>query len=358
MNPIITRAFTALTISMAAGLIWSSVGTAAEPAAERNIATFSVVAYDPSTGEVGVAVQSRFFAVGSVVPWCWASAGAVASQAYGNPTYGPRGLALMADGATPEEAIAAVLQGDEDAERRQLGVVSVLTGEAATYTGTECTAWAGGKTGVTHDGIVYSVQGNILAGSAVVEAMAMGVETGGAIPDTLLTDNEGRALRVHDFAGRLLAALINGQAMGGDSRGQQSAAMLVCQAGAGYGGYTDVKYDLRVDDAADPFDELARLLNLARPFALITDGYNKAYAGDYEDAFEIFQYLIELDPEDLTHHYHYACALALAGDSDAALTHLEIALAYDPAMIDHAREDPDLESLRELERYKQLVGEE
>ena len=358
MNSTVTRAFTTLAIAIVAGLIWPSVTLAAEPAAADNIATFSVVAYDPSTGEVGVAVQSKFFAVGSVVPWCEAGVGAVASQAYGNPTYGPRGLALMAAGATPEEAIVAVLQGDEEAERRQIGMVSALTGEAATYTGAECQSWAGGKTGVTHDGIVYAVQGNILTGSAVVEAMAMGVETGGAIPDTLLTDNEGRALRVHDFAGRLLAALINGQTMGGDSRGQQSAALRVSQAGMGYGGYTDVKYDLRVDDAEDPFDELARLLNLARPSALITDGYNKAYAGEFDDAFRIFQFLIELDPDDLTHHYHYACALALAGWESEALVHLEIALHYDPSMIGQAREDPDLESLREMDRYKQLVGEE
>jgi len=325
--------------------------------AEQTIATFSVVAYDPATGEVGVAVQSKFFAVGSVVPFAQAGVGAVATQAQGNPAYGPRGLALMAVGMSPGDALATCLEGDEKREHRQLGMVSVMHAAAATYTGSECLSWAGGKTGVTHDGVIYAVQGNILAGSGVVEAMAMGVETGGAIPDTELTTDEGQALRVHDFAGRLLAALINGQAAGGDSRGMQSAALLVCQAGAGYGGYTDVKYDLRVDDAADPFTELARLLNLARPHFMVTDGYKHAYAGDFDQAYLIFETLLDLDPENLTHHYHYACALALGGELEEALRHLRIALEFEPEMVSHACEDPDLTALYELDEFQQLVAE-
>jgi tetratricopeptide (TPR) repeat protein len=208
------------------------------------------------------------------------------------------------------------------------------------------------------DGLVYSVQGNILIGPEVVDAMANALQSGDIPEIEELTANEERALGLEDFAGRLFKALIAGQQLGGDSRGMQSAALIVCQAGAGYGGYTDVKYDLRVDDAADPFDELARLLNLARPFALITEGYNYAYAGDFQRAFETFEFLIELDPADLTHHYHYACALALAGDSEAALEHLRIALDFDPEMIQHAREDPDLASLHELDEFWRIAGGE
>jgi len=336
----------------------SAAGAAPDGAQAPNISTFSVVAYDPSTGEVGVAVQSKFFAVGSVVPWARAGAGAVASQAFGNPTYGPLGLELMAEDASPQAAIEACLIDDEEATRRQIGMVSAVTGEAATYTGDDCMSWAGGRTGVTLDGLVYSVQGNILTGPEVVDAMANALESGDIPEIEELTANEERALGLEDFACRLLKALIAGQQLGGDSRGMQSAALIVCQAGAGYGGYTDVKYDLRVDDAEDPFDELARLLNLARPFALITEGYNYAYAGDFQRAFDTFEFLIELDPEDLTHHYHYACALALAGDSVAALGHLRIALDFDPEMIQHAREDPDLASLHELDEFWKIAGGE
>lgn len=338
----------------------------AEPA-EPTIATFSVAAYNPATGEVGVAVQSKFFAVGSVVPWARAGVGAVASQAFGNPTFGERGLELLAAGASPAEAIAIVTRYDADAARRQIGMVSVHgpaaadgaaagSGQAASYTGAECMAWAGGKSGVTADGIVYAVQGNILTGPEVVDAMAAALEDSAA-PAITLTDSEQLALSVDDFAGRLLAALLAGQAAGGDSRGMQSAALLVCQADAGYGGYSDRKYDLRVDDAADPFDELARLLNLARPFALTSEAYLKLYAGDFAYAEAIFRDLIVLQPDEASHHYNLACALSLAGELQAALDELELALAGDELLRQAATEDKDLAPLRELERFKQLVGE-
>lgn len=335
------------------GVAWAELE---EEQSQPLIATFSMVAFDHNTGEVGVAVQSKFFAVGSVVPWAKAGVGAVASQALGNPTYGPIGLAALEDGANPQDAISICLLDDEDRERRQIGMVSAINGEAGTYTGDECLEWAGGLTGKTADSIVYAVQGNILAGGEVVEAMAAAMEQLATADEPPLTPEVARALRVDDFAGRLLAALVAGQLAGGDSRGMQSAALLVCQEGAGYGGYTDVKYDLRVDDATDPFEELARLLNLARPFAMITEGYTFAYEGEFDRAFAVFEDLLELDPEDLTHHYHYACALALAGWESSALVHLAIALEYDPEMISHAQQDPDLESLYEMEEFRVLVG--
>ena len=348
---------TSIILTILFGIACLSPAIAAQDS-PANIATFSVVAFDPATGEVGVAVQSRFFAVGTVVPWARAGVGAVASQAFGNPTYGPRGLDLMAAGADPEEVLAILLRDDPEAARRQVGVVSSHEGgEAATYTGEECMDWAGGITGVSYDGIVYSVQGNILTGPEVAEALSQAMYDGEVGPEVVLTAGQARALAHRDLAGRMLAALLSGQAAGGDSRGMQSAALIVCQAGMGYGGYTDVKYNLRVDDAADPFDELARLLNLARPFSLVTEGYNYAYAGDFDRAFATFDYLLQLDPEDLTHHYHYACALSLAGDPKAALEHLAIALEFDPMMKAHAAEDPDLTALYELDEFRELVGE-
>jgi uncharacterized Ntn-hydrolase superfamily protein len=201
--------------------------------------TFSIAAADPSTGEVGVAVASKFLAVGSVVPWARAGVGAVATQALANVGYGPRALELMDGGRAPDEVVRRLQADDEGREDRQLGLVTAA-GNAATVTGSRCFAWAGGLTGPG-----YAVQGNILTGPEVVAAMAETWQRA-----------EG------PFVERLLAALRAGDDAGGDRRGRQSAAVLVCQAGAGYGGGTDVKIDLRVDDAPHPVSELARLVRL------------------------------------------------------------------------------------------------
>jgi uncharacterized Ntn-hydrolase superfamily protein len=203
------------------------------------VATFSIVAFDPKTDSLGVAVQSKFLAVGSVVPWARAGVGAVATQAMANFNYGPRGLDLMAKGRTAEETVEALTSADEGRAHRQLGVVDAR-GRAATFTGPECFDWAGGVTG-EH----YAAQGNILVGWETVDAMARVYE--GA---------EG------DLAARLLAALDAGQEAGGDSRGRQSAALLVVREGGGYGGDNDRVIDLRVDDHSDPIKELIRIRDL------------------------------------------------------------------------------------------------
>jgi uncharacterized Ntn-hydrolase superfamily protein len=200
------------------------------------VATFSIVAFDPKTDSLGVAVQSKFLAVGAVVPWARAGVGAVATQAMANYNYGTRGLDLMSRGRTAEETAEALVSADDEREHRQLGVVDAA-GRAATFTGDGCFEWAGGVTG-EH----YAAQGNILVGQETVEAMA------GAFEDTS-----------GDFAGRLLAALDAGQAAGGDSRGKQSAALLVVREGEGYGGDNDRVVDLRVDDHPEPIRELIRL---------------------------------------------------------------------------------------------------
>jgi uncharacterized Ntn-hydrolase superfamily protein len=203
------------------------------------IATFSIVAFDPETEALGVAVQSKFLAVGSVVPWARAGVGAVATQAMANYNYGPRGLGLMERGGSAEETVEDLITSDDDREHRQLGVVDAR-GRAATFTGGECFAWAGGLTG-EH----YAAQGNILVGRETVEAMAKTFEGAGG-----------------DLAGRLLAALDAGQEAGGDSRGKQSAALLVVREGGGYGGDNDRVVDLRVDDHPEPIKELIRIREL------------------------------------------------------------------------------------------------
>jgi uncharacterized Ntn-hydrolase superfamily protein len=203
------------------------------------VATFSIAAFDPETDSLGVAVQSKFLAVGALVPWARAGVGAVATQALADVTHGPRGLELMARGRSAGEAVALLTEADERRAQRQVGIVDAM-GRAAAFTGTDCHDWAGSLTG-EH----YAVQGNILAGRRVVEAMAGAYEAGDG-----------------DLAGRLLAALDAGQAAGGDPRGKQSAALLVVREGGGYGGGNDRLVDLRVDDHPEPIRELARIRDL------------------------------------------------------------------------------------------------
>ncbi len=203
--------------------------------------TFSIVAVDLAAGELGVAVQSKFLAVGAAVPWLEGGVGAVATQAWANTSYGPRGLALLRQGASPAEAVDALVAADDGRARRQIGIVDAR-GKSATYTGEECTEWAGGVCG---DG--FAAQGNILAGPGVVDGLVSG-----------LAQTQGT------LAERLLAALRAAQRAGGDKRGQQSAALVVVKPGGGYGGYNDRYIDLRVDDATEPIEQLAHLLDLHR----------------------------------------------------------------------------------------------
>jgi uncharacterized Ntn-hydrolase superfamily protein len=219
----------------------------------RTVATFSIVAFDPETEALGVAVQSKFLAVGSIVPWARAGAGAVATQAMANLNYGPRGLDLMSRGRSAQETVEVLISSDDDREHRQLGVVDAR-GRASTFTGGECFEWAGGVTG-EH----YAAQGNILVGRETVEAMAKTFEA-----------------TAGDLSGRLLAALDAGQAAGGDSRGKQSAALLVVREGGGYGGDNDRLLDLRVDDHPEPIRELIRLRSL-----------HTLYFGETEDVVEV-----------------------------------------------------------------------
>lgn len=205
--------------------------------------TFSIVALDPETGDLGVAVQSKFLAVGAVVPYARAGVGAVATQSYANLLYGSDGLQLLAEGLAPEEVINRLTGADSEARLRQVGLVDAR-GRSAAFTGEGCFEWAGHRTGPN-----VAVQGNILTGPETVDAMY----------ETFL---EAKG----DLAARLVAALAAGQEAGGDRRGQQSAALLVVREGGSYGGFTDRYIDLRVDDHPRPIEELARLLDLWRVY--------------------------------------------------------------------------------------------
>lgn len=204
------------------------------------VATYSIVACDLEAGQWGVATQSKFLAVGSIVPWAVPGVGAVATQAYANPRYGPGGLQLLAEGLSAAEVVARLTDADEDRADRQLGVVDAQGG-GATYTGSGCMEWAGGLAGPG-----FAAQGNILVGEETVAALA-----------TTFTGTHGRPL-----AERLLECLAAAQAAGGDRRGQQSAALLVVERDGGYAGLSDSLVDLRVDDHAQPVAELARLYSM------------------------------------------------------------------------------------------------
>lgn len=214
---------------------------------EPNVNTFSIVAYDPASGDLGVAVQSKYFGVGSVVPWAKAGVGAVATQARAKVGFGPEGLRLMETGKSSREALEAMLATDPLRDSRQVALVDAK-GQPAVHTGEECFAWAGHRVG-RH----FTVQGNLLAGEGVVTAMAEAYEAAQKIEGAELAD-------------WLLAALTAGQGAGGDRRGQQSAALLVVRAKGDPSGDTDRYMDLRVEDHAEPIVELARLRAMHRAF--------------------------------------------------------------------------------------------
>ena len=200
--------------------------------------TFSIVGYGPLEKAWGIAVASKFLAVGAVVPWARAGVGAIATQSYANTSFGPDGLEKMARGLSALEALEELLAADPESDKRQVGIVD-REGRAATFTGESCFDWAGGLTGEN-----FAAQGNILAGAGVVQAMGNAFRKG-----------EG------DLAHRLLYALRAGDDAGGDRRGKQSAALLVVKEGAGYGGFNDRWIDFRVDDHAEPVRRLGELLD-------------------------------------------------------------------------------------------------
>ena len=297
--------------------------------------TFSIVALDPENGDLGVAVQSKYFAVGAVVPWPRAGVGAVATQAAGRAAYGPEILELLAGGVEPAAAIERALAGDERRETRQLGVVDAA-GRAAAFTGRECNEWAGHRTGSG-----YAVQGNILAGEEVVDEMTRAFEATAA-----------------SLAERLLASLEAGQAAGGDRRGQQSAALVVERPGgipASREGIDRI-VDLRVDDHAEPIRELRRLLELHTRWGLVMETAEPYERREWGAAIAATEAALARFPGDPLLLYNLACCESLDGRRNTALAHLEQALTADPSLLETARADSDFAALAGDAEFRALVG--
>jgi uncharacterized Ntn-hydrolase superfamily protein len=296
--------------------------------------TFSIVAADTATGELGVAVASRFFAVGSVVPWAKAGVGAVATQSFANTSFGWRGLELLERGASPDEVVEILLRNDDDPNRRQFGIVAA-NGSSATYTGKDCIPWAGGRSGAG-----YAIQGNILTGEAVVAAME----------STFLTLKG-------TLAERLYGALVAGDREGGDARGKQSAALLVVKQGAGYGGYTDRAIDIRVDDHPEPVVELGRLLAYAQMNYAWNEGWTLFTKKRPADALPHIERAVKYAPENPELLYDLAVIRLAAGNRSGALEALTLALRLNPKLKAQARGDADLERLKDNKQFRELVRE-
>lgn len=288
--------------------------------ASTHVATFSIVARDPATGDLGIAVQSKYFGVGSVVPHARADVGALATQARGNILFGPQGLGQLEAGVTPDETIERLLADDPLAAQRQIGIVAA-DGTSATYTGSETLPWSGGK-----QGNGYAAQGNLLAGPEVVDAMAATFET-----------TEG------DLATRLITALAAGQAAGGDARGRQSAALLVVRTGAGYMGANDRLIDLHVEDHPTPIKELYRLLGIRLSQIAVEDARRALMRADgSKDAEQRNQLLEEarVQAQEAVDLYEFsdagwvalAAAQAGSGDLPAASEAARRALLINPVL--------------------------
>lgn len=233
--------------------------------------TFSIIGYDPQTGDFGVAVQSKFISVGAVVPWAEANVGAVATQSFCNTTFGPRGLKLMKEGYSAQEVLKELLKDDEEKESRQVALIN--KDGAAAFTGKECFYWAGQIIGKN-----YSVQGNILTKKETIEAMAKAFEE-----------------TIGDLADKLIAALLAADKEGlGDARGKQSASLLVVRDKGGYGGFTDRYIDIRVDEHEEPIKELARVLSIYDMTFLRKEDKSSHYKIEGDIAFKIKEILVEL----------------------------------------------------------------
>jgi uncharacterized Ntn-hydrolase superfamily protein len=298
--------------------------------ADEPVPTFSIVGCDPEAGKLGVAVASKYFSVGSVVPWAKAGVGAVATQSWVNYDYGIIGLELLEAGLTPQEAVDSLTSADPGAERRQVGIMD-FRGNAATYTGPGCLDWAGGFAGEN-----CVAQGNILVSDTVVYVMIEAFEkTNG------------------DLADKLMAALLAGDSAGGDSRGKQSAALYVVSRTEGL--RYDREIDIRVDDSPEPFEELERLFRIAKSLSLLDMASHYYQAGEIQMAVREARKAVELGPDLPETYYDLACYLTLAGKFDEALVSIETAIKLAPLFKNMAINDADLDGLRSFPEFQQLI---
>jgi uncharacterized Ntn-hydrolase superfamily protein len=289
-----------MTATLALGIL--VLGSAVRP-----VHTYSVVARDAKTGELGVAVQSHWFSVGAVVPWAEAGVGAVATQSFVDPSYGPLGLALMKAGRSAPAALAALLAGDSGREVRQVGMIDAQ-GRVATHTGKLDIPAAGGQSGKD-----YAVQANLMEKPTVWPAMAKDFEAA-----------------TGDLADRMLAALDAAQAEGGDIRGQQSAAILVVKGQSTGRPWADKVFDLRVEDHPRPLEELRRLVRVQRAYNHMGAGDDCVAAKDWACAEREYGTARNLEPKNAEMAFWYGVALATGGRMDAARPLFAQAFADDP----------------------------
>jgi uncharacterized Ntn-hydrolase superfamily protein len=279
----------------------------------RPFHTYSIVAVDSATGEIGAAVQSHWFSVGSIVTWAEPGVGAVATQSFVNPAYGPRGLYLMGSGVPAPEALAALLRADPDSQVRQVAMIDAA-GRAAAHTGSRNIPAAG-----NHVARWYSVQANLMRSEAVWPAMARAFES-----------------TPGDLAERLLAAMEAAEAEGGDIRGKQSAALVVVSGDRNAPSWEKL-YDLRVEDSPDPLGELRRLLQVARAYRAATDGDNYLTAGNVDSALAAYGRAAALLSDEATNGelvYWQAVTLADLGQVDEAIPLFRRAFAQDESWIE------------------------
>jgi uncharacterized Ntn-hydrolase superfamily protein len=304
--------------------VWmlASVVVASLLASPRPVATYSIVARDSATGTIGVAVQSHWFSVGSVVSFAEAGVGAVATQSFVDPSYGPLGLTLMRTGRTAPDALQALLAGDSGREVRQVGMVDAQ-GRAATHTGNLCIPSAGGQSGAG-----YVVQANLMEKASVWPAMARAFEAARG-----------------DLADRMLAALDAAETEGGDIRGRQSAALVVVKAASTGRPWADRLFDLRVEDNPAPLRELRRLVGLQRAYNHMTQGDDCVALKDWACAEREYGRALELQPGHAEMAFWYAVALASNGRLEAATPLFRTAFAADPCWRELARRLPGVEQL-------------
>ncbi len=300
---------------------------------EEIIATFSIVARDPITEELGVAVQSRAFRAAAIVSYAKSGVGAIATQASANQSYGPRGLELLEQGLSPDEVVTRLTNADEGRDRRQLAVIDAQ-GRVSAYTGSRTSDWAGHI-----EGNNYSVQGNILVSEQVVQAMAQAFETA-----------EG------ELAERLMAALDAGQAAGGDARGKQSGGILVVKPIGDSGRTTDRWIDVRVDDHPTPFLEIRRLMNMSVSRNKTRLATQLASEGRFPDAIAAQRKAIAMRPGNDQYLYGLARLHARAGNTANAIEVLSQAIVMNERWQEQARSESDFESISSDRQFRRLIG--
>jgi uncharacterized Ntn-hydrolase superfamily protein len=291
---------------LGAASAWAATAGAVGPSPLRPVATYSIVARDAQTGELGVAVQSHWFSVGSLVSWAQAGVGAVATQSFVDPSYGPLGLALMESGRDAQAALAGLLAADAAPQVRQVAMIDAR-GQVAVHTGSNCIPFAGHRSG---EG--YSVQANLMATDRVPAAMAEAFETARG-----------------DLAARLLAALQAAERVGGDIRGKQSAAVRIVRGSASGAAWQDVVLELRVEDHQDPLGELERLLQMHRGYTKLNEGDLAVERGDLAAARSAYGAAEALLPGNLEARFWHGVALLNAGEIEAGQDILRAVIAAD-----------------------------